>query len=101
MITSSADLFLKRIEELELIVLAVEVMEAQSHRVRVVATPQPAGLSDHVPAEIVLLPQVATEHGLAPDAFLAAACQKAGLGRHAWREPGTQVFTFQADVFGE
>ncbi len=49
----------------------------------------------------VLLPQVATEHGLGPDAFLAAACQKAGLGRHAWREPGTQVFTFQAEIFGE
>ena len=49
----------------------------------------------------VLLPQVAIEHGLGPDAFLAATCQKAGLGRHAWREPGTQVFTFQADIFGE
>jgi len=49
----------------------------------------------------LLLPQVATEHGLGPEAFLAAACRKAGLGPHAWREPGTQVFTFQADVFGE
>ena len=49
----------------------------------------------------VLLPQVATEHGLGPEAFLAAACQKAGLGRHAWREPDTQVFTFEADIFGE
>ena len=49
----------------------------------------------------VLLPQVAMEHDLGPDAFLAATCQKAGLGRHAWREPGTQVFTFQADIFGE
>ena len=49
----------------------------------------------------VLLPQVATEHGLGPEAFLAAACRKAGLGPQAWREPGTQVSTFQADVFGE
>jgi AmmeMemoRadiSam system protein A len=49
----------------------------------------------------VLLPQVATEHGLGREAFLAAACRKAGLGAHAWREPGTAVFTFQADVFGE
>jgi AmmeMemoRadiSam system protein A len=49
----------------------------------------------------VLLPQVATEHGLGPEAFLAAACRKAGLGPHAWREPGTRVLTFQADVFGE
>ena len=49
----------------------------------------------------VLLPQVATEHGLSPEAFLAAACRKAGLGARAWREPGTHVFTFEADVFGE
>jgi len=49
----------------------------------------------------VLLPQVATEHGLDQEAFLAAACRKAGLGAHAWREPGTQVLTFQADSFGE
>jgi AmmeMemoRadiSam system protein A len=49
----------------------------------------------------VLLPQVATEHGLDPVAFLSAACRKAGLGPHAWREPGTHVSTFEADVFGE
>jgi AmmeMemoRadiSam system protein A len=49
----------------------------------------------------VLLPQVAAEQGWAPDAFLAAACRKAGLAPDAWRQPGTEVFTFQADVFGE
>jgi AmmeMemoRadiSam system protein A len=49
----------------------------------------------------VLLPQVATEHGLSPEAFLAAACRKAGLRAHGWREPDTQVFTFEADIFGE
>jgi AmmeMemoRadiSam system protein A len=49
----------------------------------------------------LLLPQVGLEHGLDAEAFLAAASRKAGLGPHAWREPGTQVFTFQADVFGE
>ena len=49
----------------------------------------------------VLLPQVATEHGLDAMGFLSAACRKAGLGPHAWREPGTHVSTFEADVFGE
>ncbi len=49
----------------------------------------------------VLLPQVAAEHALGPEAFLAAACRKAGLGPMAWREPDTHVFTFHADVFGE
>ena len=49
----------------------------------------------------LLLPQVAAEHRWGPEAFLAAACQKAGLEPQVWREPGTDVFLFQADVFGE
>ena len=49
----------------------------------------------------LLLPQVAREYHWGPEAFLAAACRKAGLSPDAWREPGTEVFTFQADVFGE
>ena len=51
--------------------------------------------------QAVLLPQVATEHGFSPEAFLRAACQKAGLAPASWREPGTEVFTFTADVFVE
>lgn len=51
----------------------------------------------------VLLPQVATEQGLGPEAFLDAVCRKAGLAPGSWREPAgaTQVFTFTADVFVE
>ncbi len=49
----------------------------------------------------LLLPQVAAEHGWGPEAFLAAACRKAGLAPEAWHEGTTEVFTFQADVFGE
>jgi AmmeMemoRadiSam system protein A len=49
----------------------------------------------------LLLPQVASEYDWGPEAFLAAACRKAGLAPDAWREPGTAVLTFQADVFGE
>ncbi len=49
----------------------------------------------------VLLPQVATEHRWGPEAFLAAACRKAGLAPEAWHEDRTEVLTFQADVFGE
>jgi AmmeMemoRadiSam system protein A len=49
----------------------------------------------------LLLPQVAPEYGWGPEEFLAATCRKAGLGPDAWREPGTEVFTFLADVFGE
>ncbi|HEY6853814.1 MAG TPA: AmmeMemoRadiSam system protein A [Gemmatimonadales bacterium] len=49
----------------------------------------------------LLLPQVATEWGWSPQAFLEATCRKAGLGIAAWRDPGTEVLTFQAEVFGE
>lgn len=49
----------------------------------------------------LLLPQVAPELGWGREAFLEATCEKAGLPRSAWREPGTRVLTFQADVFEE
>jgi len=49
----------------------------------------------------LLLPQVAAEQGWGPEPFLDATCDKAGLPAGAWREPGTRVLTFQADVFDE
>lgn len=49
----------------------------------------------------LLLPQVASEYDWEAEAFLAATCRKAGLPPDAWREPGTEVLAFQADVFGE
>ena len=49
----------------------------------------------------LLLPQVASEQGWGPAAFLAATCQKAGLEPGAWRKPGTRVLAFQADTFEE
>ena len=52
-------------------------------------------------AQAVLLPQVATEQLLGPEAFLNAVCHKAGLAPSSWRDPATQVFTFTADVFVE
>lgn len=52
-------------------------------------------------AQAVLLPQVAVEQGLGPEAFLNAVCHKAGLPPGSWREPATRVFTFTADVFVE
>jgi uncharacterized protein (TIGR00296 family) len=49
----------------------------------------------------LLLPQVAREWSWNPQAFLEATCRKAGLGATAWRDTGTEVLTFQAEVFGE
>jgi len=51
--------------------------------------------------QAVLLPQVASENGMSPAAFLDAVCRKAGLRAGSWREPATRVFTFTADVFFE
>ena len=49
----------------------------------------------------LLLPQVATEHHLDREQFLAATCQKAGLPPDAWKDPQTRLQTFTAEVFGE
>jgi AmmeMemoRadiSam system protein A len=49
----------------------------------------------------VLLPQVATEHRLAPEQFLQETCRKAHLPRDAWRDADTQVFGFTCEVFSD
>jgi AmmeMemoRadiSam system protein A len=49
----------------------------------------------------VLLPQVATEHGWDRETFLEQTCRKAGLPEDAWRQPGTLVEVFTAQVFSE
>jgi AmmeMemoRadiSam system protein A len=46
----------------------------------------------------VLLPQVAVEQGWDRAAFLRAVCQKASLPADAWREPGTELYAFRAQV---
>jgi AmmeMemoRadiSam system protein A len=49
----------------------------------------------------LLLPQVATEHGLDPELFLAELARKAGVPSDAWRRPEARVWIFQAEVFSE
>jgi len=49
----------------------------------------------------LLLPQVAVEHGLNGERFLAETCRKAGLPGDAWRDAGTEIRAFEADVFGD
>lgn len=48
----------------------------------------------------LLLPEVATHHGLDRVGMLAAACEKAGLPRDAWRQPGTSLRVFRTVRFG-
>ncbi len=50
----------------------------------------------------LFLPQVATEHRLGREEFLARCCQeKAGLPPDAWRDPQTQVLLFTTHVWSE
>ena len=49
----------------------------------------------------LLLPQVATEYDWDRDQFLAHTCLKVGLPPDSWRDPSAQLYSFQAEVFGE
>ncbi len=49
----------------------------------------------------LLLPQVATERKWSGQRLLEETCMKAGLARDAWRDPGTVVFGFTAEVYSE
>ena len=49
----------------------------------------------------LLLPQVPLEHGWDRVTFLNQTCRKAGLPNGAWKEKGTELFRFSAQVFGE
>jgi len=49
----------------------------------------------------LLLPQVATDYGWDRVTFLEHTCRKAGLPNNAWKQEGTIIKIFSADVFGE
>ena len=49
----------------------------------------------------LLLPQVASEWNWTVEEFLANTCGKAGLPADTWRQPGTQIELFSAEVFNE
>jgi len=49
----------------------------------------------------LLLPQVATEWGFDRERFLQEVSRKAGLSPDGWRDPGSRVWIFQAEVFSE
>ena len=96
-------------EELGLVVLEVSVLT----KPEVLVAPTPQGLSSRVRIGVdglivsrsglsgLLLPQVATEFGMDQTEFLSQACMKAGLPPDAWLERGTEVQTFQAEIFAE
>ncbi len=53
------------------------------------------------PQRGVLLPQVAYERGWTRNEFLAQTCHKARLPLDAWKRPEAEIYSFEAEVFGE
>ena len=53
------------------------------------------------PFQGLLLPQVATENNWNRQTFLEHTCLKAGLPAQTWKEEGTTIQIFSAEVFGE
>jgi hypothetical protein len=49
----------------------------------------------------VLLPQVAARYGWTRQEFLQQVCRKAGLPIDAWKNPAAELYSFEAEVFGE
>jgi uncharacterized protein len=49
----------------------------------------------------LLLPQVATQYRWSRLTFLEQTCCKAGLPPDAWKEPGTKLYIFTADIFAD
>ncbi len=49
----------------------------------------------------LLLPQVATEHGLDRLAFLRAVCWKADLPEDAWQHPDAELWGFETLIWEE
>jgi AmmeMemoRadiSam system protein B/AmmeMemoRadiSam system protein A len=49
----------------------------------------------------VLLPQVPVEQGWGRIEFLDHTCLKAGLPTSAWKDKQTELYVFQAEIFGE
>ncbi len=47
----------------------------------------------------LLLPQVPVEWNWDRVTFLEQTCQKAGLPRDAWKQPDTNIYWFEAEVF--
>ncbi|MBS3163744.1 AmmeMemoRadiSam system protein A [Candidatus Woesearchaeota archaeon] len=49
----------------------------------------------------LLLPQVAVEHKMGKEKFLAAVCEKADLPANFWKSGKSDLYKFQAEIFSE
>ena len=53
------------------------------------------------PGRGLLLPQVATEYKWDRLTFLQQTCCKAGLAPDAWKDPGTKIYLFTAEILSD
>jgi len=92
--------------------LRLEEIKQTRISVSILSTVEPAALDDieigkhgvvitRGPRRGLLLPQVAVEHGFTREQFLDETCGKAGLPPGAWREAGTLLQRFTADIISE
>ena len=49
----------------------------------------------------ILLPELAVKRGWSPREFLSRTCMKGHLESDAWRDQGTEIYTFKAETFAE
>ncbi|MFH2021263.1 MAG: TIGR00296 family protein [archaeon] len=49
----------------------------------------------------LLLPQVFTDYNSTPKEALEMTCEKAGLSKDAWKNKGTKIYSFSAQIFKE
>ncbi|MDH3204845.1 MAG: AMMECR1 domain-containing protein, partial [Nitrosopumilus sp.] len=49
----------------------------------------------------LLLPQVPVEYNWDVEEFLKYTCEKAGLGKDAWKDKGIRVLKFEGVIFKE
>lgn len=95
-------------KELNKVIIEVSVLtepemlfEAPEDRVKAVRIGKDGLIIIKGPHSGLLLPQVATEYGMTNEEFIQAACGKAMLPKDAWKDPETEVYVFQCDVFSE
>ncbi len=92
--------------------LRLEEIKQTRISVSILSAVEPAALDDieigkhgivitRGPRRGLLLPQVAVEHGFTREQFLDETCGKAGLPPGAWREAGTLLQRFTADIITE
>lgn len=91
-----------RIEELKDTRISVSILSAiEPASVETIELGKHGLVITRGPRRGLLLPQVAVEHGFTREQFLDETCGKAGLPPGAWRESGTRLERFTAEVISE